>query len=92
MEFLFDLPQRVFEQIAGFRNLYSGEFSPIQDYETENTPSLRDGWSVEDALRIFDLCAMLDRLNEHDRNIALDAVMIANSRYFHVLKHEYGEI
>ena len=92
MEFLNELPPRVFEQIAGFRNLYTGTLWPIADYETENTPSLRDGWSVVDALRIYDLCAMLDRLGERDRSIALDAVMLANSRYYSVLKHEYGEV
>lgn len=92
MEFLLDLPHRVFERIAGFRNMYSGYLSPIPDYETEDTPTLRDGWTVEDALRIHDLCEMLSALDEHDRSVALSAVFLTNPRFFHVLKHEYGEI
>ena len=89
MEFLLNLPPRVFERVAGFRNMYSGGISPIPDYETEDTPCLLDGWTVEDALRIIGLCAMLNSLNERDRGVALDAIMLANTRYYHVLKHEY---
>ena len=92
MEFLLYLPHRVFERIAGFRNMYSGNLCPIPDFETEATPSLKDGWSVEDALRIHDLCAMLGALDERDRGVALNAVFLANQRFFHVLKYEYGEV
>lgn len=92
MEFLLNLPPRVFAQIAGFRNMYSGYISPIPDYETEDTPSLQDGWTVEDAHRLYDLCALLDGLDERDRGVALNAVFIANQRYYNVLKHEYGEV
>ncbi len=92
MEFLLDLPQRVFAQVAGFRNLYSGDLCPIPDYETEGQPSLRDGWTVEDALRLYDLCVLLGGLNERDRNIALSAVFLTNPRFFRVLTHEYGKI
>lgn len=92
MDFLLDLPPRVFAQIAGFRNLYSGYLSPIPDYETEDQPSLQDGWTVEDAIRLHDLCVLLGALNERDRGIALDAVLLANSRLYNVLKHEYGEV
>ena len=47
---------------------------------------------MEDALRIHDLCALMSGLDERDRNIALNAVFLANPRVFHVLKHEYGEV
>ena len=92
MEFLLFLPPKVFRQIAGFRNMYSGYISPIPDYETEEHPSLQDGWSVEDAIRLHDLCAMLNALPERERSAALNAIYIANPRYYSVLKHEYGEV
>ena len=92
MEFLLDLPNRVFLQIAGYKNMYSGALCPIPDYETEDQPSLQDGWSVEDALRLHDLCALLSALNERERDIALNAVFLSNPRFFSVLKHEYGDI
>lgn len=91
-QILLALPDRVFEQVAGFRNMYSGELSPIQDYETEETPSLRNGWKEEDVLRIFNLYTLLNNLEGRDRNIALKAVFVTNPRFYHVLKHEFEEI
>lgn len=93
MDFLLNLPPRVFARIAGFRNLFSNTIWPIPDYETEDTPSLQDGWTIEDAHRIHDLCVLLSGFdNERDRNIALNAIFIANNRFYDVLKDEFGEI
>ena len=90
-QILLALPNRIFAQVAGFRNMYSGELSPIPDYETEETPSLRNGWKEEDVLRIFNLCTLLNNLEGRDRGIALNAVYVANPRFYHVLKHEFEE-
>lgn len=91
-QILFALPDRIFAQVAGFRNMYSGELSPIPDYETEETPSLRSGWKEEDVLRIFNLYTLLNNLEGYERNIALKAVFVANPRFYHILKHEFEEI
>ena len=92
MEFLHKLPRRVFEHIAGYRSMNSDEWWPVLGFETEAAPSLKDGWTVEDALRIIGLCAMLNSLNERDRGVVLDAVALANPRYYSVLSSEYGEV
>lgn len=91
-QILLALPDRIFAQVAGFRDMYSGELSLNPDYDTEETPSLRNGWKEEDVLRIFKLYTLLNNLGEHDRNIALKAVFVANPRFYHVLKHEFEEI
>ena len=91
-QILLALPDRIFAHVAGFRNMYSGELSPIPDYETEKIPSLRNGWKEEDVLSIFNLCTLLDAIEGYTRNIALKAVFVTNPRFYYVLKHEFEEI